>query len=290
MTLAVLDSDDRRHSLNAGEHEAFYFLFTLPDGQAFGFVRTLFSPDSVLEAVALNLHGRTWAYQRLASPLDDQSASGEALRLERRQAWSEWHCRFEGRLADVASGQDATLSLDMHFHALAPPAHYHFGQYHHIQQDGHMRGALVLGDQEYTGDWICSRDRSWGRRPLGGPIQDWVIASSPGQLYLVFATTGAQPVHFGHVEAHPRRLWQSPRVSIEEDAWRIEEAGAPATAWRVRRIAPPLIAYAGPPGQEGVRNAPQAGDLYRDEIGPATYTDQAGREFAGFMDQARRIA
>jgi hypothetical protein len=57
-------ADDHRHNLEPGEHEAFYFLFTSSDGEAHGFVRTLFDRDAVLELVALHLGGHTWAHQQ----------------------------------------------------------------------------------------------------------------------------------------------------------------------------------------------------------------------------------
>jgi hypothetical protein len=51
--ISLTPADDRRHTLKSGEHEAFYFPFTSPEGNLFGFMRTLFDQDIVLEIRAL---------------------------------------------------------------------------------------------------------------------------------------------------------------------------------------------------------------------------------------------
>jgi hypothetical protein len=49
------------------------------------------------------------------------------------------------------------------------------------------------------------------------------------------------------------------------------------------------VAYLGPAGHEDLRDTPQPGDLYRDDIGPAQFTAPDGRKMIGFLEQARRM-
>jgi hypothetical protein len=60
-------------------------------------------------------------------------------------------------------------------------------------------------------------------------------------------------------------------------------------AWRVKRQAPPLVAYLGGAGQEAIREAPRQGDLLRDEISPAVFTSPTGEQVMGLFDQAVRL-
>ena len=84
--------EDHRHTLEPNEHEAFYFPFTSPDRKVFGFIRTLFDRDAVLELVALHIGGRTWVHQQRAPLPDGQGiatdASGPSLTLTCREPWN----------------------------------------------------------------------------------------------------------------------------------------------------------------------------------------------------------
>ena len=91
MTMQSLSlQDDHRHDLEPGAHEAFYFVFTSPRGEFFGFLRTLWSNDSVLEIVALYSGGRVWRHQqRVPRPdgLPAEVASGSKLALTCQEPW-----------------------------------------------------------------------------------------------------------------------------------------------------------------------------------------------------------
>ncbi len=84
--------NDYHHILQPGEHEAVYFVFTTPTGDAFGMVRALFSHDAVLEMVAIRAGERTWVFQQRqpwpASAQPNPDTSGPTLRLPCIEPWA----------------------------------------------------------------------------------------------------------------------------------------------------------------------------------------------------------
>ncbi len=292
---ALITADDYRHALAAGEHEAFYFLFSTPDGQAFGFLRALFARDTVLEMVALRFGGRTWLH-RLRSALPDDppdvgDASGPTLRLTCQEPWQTWRCSFRSAVREVEGREIWPADLDLTFTALNAPGHYRFGPYRQAQQDGRLRGRIQIGAEVWSGELVCYRDHSWGQRPMGAAA-GWTIAGAPGYFYIVIAETGPQPVHWGRLGlagGEPRPP-SAPQISAAGEGWHLEDPAAGMGTWQVQRLAPPLVAHLGPAGQEAIRDRMEPGDLYRDEIGPALFTSPQGDSIVGFLEQARRLS
>ena len=281
-------ADDHRHTLEPDEHEAFYFLFTSPDGQTHGFVRTLFGRDTVLELVALHVGDHVWAHQMQStlsgSPALPADASGPALKMTCCEPWRAWRCLFDGAVHSVGDGASLPARLDLTFAATKEPALFGYGRYRQAQQDGRLDGHLQVGAETWGGELVCYRDHSWGQRPMGAASL-WTIASAPGHFYVVVVEMGGQRMSFGRVTtpeggSTPVR---APQITILDEGWRIEDPEAGLAAWQVRRMAPPLVAYLGPAGQEELRGAPQPGDLYEDKIGPAVFTSRQGEKIVGFV-------
>ncbi|HIE39390.1 MAG TPA: hypothetical protein EYP77_10055 [Anaerolineae bacterium] len=292
MPFRLVPEDDHRHTLEPGEHEAFYFQFTSPDGSVFGFIRTLFDREGILELVALRAGGRAWSHQQRA-PLSDApatDASGPSLRLTCLEPWRAWRCLFQGAVQGVKGGMAAEAVLNLTFTASGDPTPYRFGPYQQVQQDGRLDGRLRVGPETWTGGLLCSRDRSWGRRPMGAAT-GWTVVSVPGHLYVAVVQTEGGTVCFGQFTPPDgqRVPARAARVSPEGDGCVIEDREAGVGAWRARRLAPPLVAHLGPAGQEALRDEPRPGDLLRDEIGPALFTSPEGEEVVGFLEQARRL-
>jgi hypothetical protein len=284
--------DDARHVLGPGEHEAFYFAFTAPDGSVFGILRTLFGHDSVLEILVLNVQGTTWFHQStggIQPGLSDLDASGPSLQLRRIRPWEAWFCSFCGPVWNSA-GQEAPLLLQLAFTATTPPDQYIFGLYTQAQQDGRLRGHIGIGPTNLDGEWLCYRDHSWGVRPMGVAL-GWTVAWVPERLYAVQVETSQGPAGFGRFvaadsTAHPLRL---PQVTPLPDGGRIGEPEVGLEPWTFARIASPLVAYLGPAGHEAFRSTPLPGDLLQDELGPARFISPEGEPFTGFLEQARRL-
>jgi hypothetical protein len=286
-------ADDHRHNLKPGEHEAFYFLFTSSDGEAYGFVRTLFDRDAVLELVALHLGGHTWAHQRRAAlanlePATD--ASGPALKITCLEPWRAWHCLFQGTVRCMDAETALQANMDLTYAATNEPARYQYGPYHQAQQDGRLRGHLQVGTEPWAGELLCYRDHSWGQRPMGAAAR-WTIASAPDHFYVVVVEMEGQQLSFGRFTTPDGQYApaHAPRIGASGEGWCIEDPEAGFAAWRMQRLAPPMVAYLGPAGQETLRDEPRPGDLYQDEIGPALFTAPNGRKIVGFWDQARRL-
>lgn len=292
MTEALLPHDDARHLLQPGQHEAFYFAFTAPDGALFGLLRTLFGHDSVLEILVLRADGATWFHQSAAGLRESApglSVSGPSLQMYCRRPWEAWDCSFCGLVRDE-SGRATDLFLQLKFAATTLPGRYTFGPYTQAQQDGRLRGRMQVGGLDLHGEWLCYRDHSWGVRPMGVAL-GWTVAWVPERLYAVRVETPQGPAGFGRFLAsdgisHPLRL---PEVTAMSDGWRVEEQEAGLEPWMFSRIAEPLVGYLGPAGHEAFRPAPQPGDLLRDELGPARFTSPEGEQFTGFLEQARRL-
>jgi hypothetical protein len=286
-------ADDHRHNLKPGEHEAFYFLFTTSDGEDYGFVRTLFDRDAVLELVALHLGGHTWAHQQRDALTDLEpatDASGPSVKITCLEPWRAWHCLFQGTVQRVDAETASHANLDLTYAATNEPARYQFGPYHQAQQDGQLRGHLQVGTESWAGELLCYRDHSWGQRPMGAAAQ-WTIASVPGHFYVVVVEMAGQQLSFGRFTTPDGQSApvHTPRIAAAGEGWRIEDPEAGFAAWQMQRLAPPLVAYLGPAGQETLRDEPRPGDLYRDEIGPALFTPPRGRKIVGFWEQARRL-
>jgi len=287
-------TDDYRHNLEPGQHEAFYFLFTDRDGAVYGFLRTLFDRETVLEMAVLHFNERTWVYQRRvplsgdSPPPDD--ASGDALTLTCLEPWQSWRCRFQGMVQEVAGAKTLAARVDLAFAAINDPALYAFGPYYQVQQDGHVNGQLQLGSETWAGEMLCSRDRSWGVRPMG-VARRWTLVSVPDRLYAVVVETPQGPAGFGRFRApdaqfRPLHLLQ---VTAVDGGWRLEDPTVGLATWHVQRIAPPLVGYLGPAGQEEMRTEPRPGDLLRDELGPALFTSPEGERLIGFLEQAEGL-
>ncbi|MGB9775872.1 MAG: hypothetical protein ACPL7C_04890 [Anaerolineae bacterium] len=303
MFFSLSPPEDFRHTLQPGEHEAFYFAFTSSDGAVFGLLRTLFGYDSVLEILVLSIQGTTWFHHSPGEvgPRDaDLDASGPWLRLRCSRPWEAWTCSFWGPVRNSA-GQEAPLLLQLEFHATTPPDRYTFGPYTQAQQDGRLRGRIGIGQTDLEGEWLCYRDHSWGVRPMGVAM-GWTVAWVPERLYAVRVETPQGPAGFGRFVApdgswHPLRV---PRVALLETPsasqpqgfpwWRVEEPEGGLGPWTFTRIAEPLVGYLGPAGQEAFRPAPQPGDLLQDELGPARLISPQGELFTGFLEQARRLS
>lgn len=294
MSMALTAADDHRHELAPGEHEAFYFLFTSPDGTAHGFVRTLFAWDAVLEMVALHVGDRAWAHQQRAAlpgtPVPAADGSGPALKMTCLEPWQAWHCIFQGTAQSVDGEASLQVSLDLTFTATNEPACYGLGPYQQAQQDGRIEGHLHAGPGSWAGRLVCYRDHSWGQRLMGAAAR-WTIASAPGHFYVVLIEMEGQQVSFGRFvtpdgQSTPVR---APGIAPSGEGWRIEDPEAGFAPWQAGRLAPPLVAYLGPAGQETLRDEPRPGDLYRDEIGPMIFTAPDGSQVVGFWEQARRL-
>ena len=286
--------DDHRHTLGPGEHEAFYFLFTAPSGEVHGFVRTLFDRDATLELVALCVGGHAWAHQQRAAlpagPLPAADASGPVLRLTCLEPWRGWHCLFQAAVLGADERTTLQADLDLTYAATNEPALYRFGPYQQVQQDGWLSGRLQVGADTWTATLTCYRDHSWGQRPMGAAAK-WTIASAPGHFYIAVVEMGSQQAYFGQFTtpdgcSTPVR---APSIAALEEGWRLEDPQAGPGTWLVRRLAPPLVAYLGPAGQEALRDEPRPGDLYRDDIGPVLFTAPDGDKIVGFWEQARKL-
>jgi hypothetical protein len=287
-------SDDYRHTLKPNEHEAFYFLFTSPEADVFGFVRALFDPNAVLELVAVHIDGHVWVHQQRTalpnSPLIATAPSGPSIKLTCREPWQAWDCYFRSTVREVNGEKELRASLNLEFVAINAPDLYRFGLYQQAQQDGRLSGRLQVGKDERAGEFICYRDHSWGHRPMGAAA-GWTIASVPGQFYVVVAETPRQPLCLGRFTTPDGQLVpvHIPQIAAVDEGWSITDPGAGIGTWHVKRLAPPFEVYLGPAGQETFRSGPRPGDLYLDEIGPAHFTSPEGEQVIGFLERARGL-
>ena len=124
-----------------------------------------------------------------------------------------------------------------------------------------------------------------------GAASMWTIASAPGHFYVAVVEMGGQQMSFGRFTTPDGRSApvRAPQIITTDEGWRIEDREAGLAAWQARRLAPPLVAYLGPAGQEELRDTAGPGDLYEDRIGPLVYTPEQGDEIVGFLEQARRL-
>lgn len=291
---SLVAGDDYRHTLSAGEHEAFYFVFLSPDRPLFGFLRLLFGPDRVLEMVVLRRGRETWFSQCEAScspalsPLSP--IAGPGLYLVCDEPWQSWHGYRRGPLQRGDNNAPQSFELELTFQATTPPLLYRFGPYIQVQQDGHLWGRVEGAGAGWQGTLVGYRDRSWGQRPMGA-ASGWTVACLPGRFYAVAAETAPRPVRWGQCVLADGRVQPLTALAItaDEAEWRLEDPAAGLGPWQARRREPPLVVHLGPAGQEAVRDAPQAGDLYRDELGPVLFTSPQGETAVGFIEQARRL-
>lgn len=293
MELSPSPADDFRHSLQPGENEAFWFVFIAPEGSSFGFLRTLFGYDSLLEILVLRRGDHVYLHQfrgPWTAPWSPGDASGSALQLRCEQPWAAWQCNFQGLVRDTA-GQEIPLALNLEFTATTPPAQYRFGPYTQVQQDGRWRGRIRLGDREERAEWVGYRDHSWGVRPMGA-ARRWTLLCVPDHLYAVAVETEVGVQGFGRwIPPEGEGVFiDAPTVTEMGTGWlTVDAPGVGMGAWRVRRLVPPLVAYLGPAGHEAFRDAPVPGDLLQDEMGPVLAVAPDGKAYPGFMEQARRI-
>jgi hypothetical protein len=292
--LSLTLADDYRHALQAEEHEAFYFLFSSSDGQVFGFLRALFAWDAVLELVVLRMGGRTWVHQQHTLLSDDSrplaDASGPILKLTCQEPWISWRCLFSSAMQE--SGGEAVLQvdLDLTFTATNVPGYYRFGSYCQVQQDGGLSGQLRTDIGVWQGELLCYRDHSWGTRSME-VASGWTIASVPDWFYVVMIEMEGERASWGRWTT-PEGVFvpvRTPRIAPVKAGWQLEDVEAGGAAWHVQRLAPPLVTHLGQAGQEAIRDEPQPGDLYRDDIGPALFTSSQGKQIVGFLEQSRRL-
>jgi hypothetical protein len=286
-------TDDERHNLAKGEHEAFYFIFSQPDGSVFGYLRTLFGHDDLLEMVALRAGDHTWAHQaRYPWPSEithPEDASGPHLKFLCRSPWESWTLSYKGTL--TAGNESIDLDLAFQFQALNEPALYRFGgSYHQVQQDGIYTGTLKLGEHQWSDHWISGRDHSWGRRPMEVVLGTTGIVL-PDRAYLMLVQTPERSTSFGRVR-DAENNWQA----AQNPTWQAAAAGGqfsdPAAGlplWKVERLVPPLISHYGRGGEEAIRDHSEPGDFLKDEIGPALYTGPQGEQIVGIFDQTRKV-
>jgi len=300
MDLDVRPSEDQRHTLAPGEHEAFYFLFTSADGQISGGLRTLFGSDDVLEIMGLrwtSSPGREYAWmhqQRVAYAPEDQppdDASGPTMHLMCQSPWERWRGQFDGEAQRYEAGTES-LQLDLTFRAITAPARFRLGDYEQVQQDGRLSGAIQTPYGTWAGELISYRDHSWGQRGASD-IPGWMILDIPEHLYAFIIGTVERPL-FGvgriiQADGEMQSVWR-PRVrELAPGRWQIEDRKVGLAPWTFERLGPAGISYLGRAGQEAVRAEASAGDLFVDKIGPAVFTSPTGEKIVGFWDEARRL-
>ncbi len=293
MELDLTPTEDYRHGLQTGEHEAFYFALTSAEGKLCGIVRLLFGRESLLEIVALRLRERTWTHhRRLAiTPLEQPApqAGGDCLTLTCLAPWQSWQIHFDGSL-QPADGQDSLpLTMALTFHAVNPPARYRFGAYQQSEQEGRITGTLQAGSEQWT-DLLSYRDHSWGRRPMGAAA-GWTVLTVPNVFYVAIVDLGDSLFHLGRTLGANGQFAPvaTPRLTPTAQGWQFtpsEEWGTFTVQW----LGAPLIFHLGQAGEEEARPQARPGDLYHDAIGPARYIAADGRQFTGFVEHARRIA
>lgn len=287
--------EDYRHTLNPGEHEAFHFLFTTPDGALFGYARLLFGHAEVLEMLALRLGADTWVAQQRVPVPPPPDIAGNFLRLACVQPWQHWHLHFTGQATAVETGETRALTFAAEFQATNPPTRYRFGpSYQQVMQDGEFHAHLTLDAQQWAGIWSGARDHTWGQRPMRA-VRNCAVVTIPRRLYTVMVDTDMQPPCFGHwIDAKGQFTpVNAPQLTATTSGWTLEDVGGDVAVgdvavasgvWTLRRLAEPLRTYYGIAGQEEVRTSARAGDLLQDEISPALCTAPDGENFIGFLD------
>lgn len=300
MDLNVRPSEDRRHALAPGEHEAFYFLFASANGEISGGLRTLFGPDDVLEMMGLRwtpTPGREYAWihqQRVAYAPEAQSpddASGPTMHLMCQTPWERWRGQFDGD-AQTPESNAESLRLDVTFQATTPPVRFRVGDYEQVQQDGRLSGAIQTPHGTWEGELISYRDHSWGQRGAGD-IPGWMILDIPEHLYAFIIGAVERPL-FGvgriiQADGEMRSVWR-PRVrKLAPGRWQVEDRKAGLAPWTFERLGSAGISYLGQAGQEAVRAEASAEDRFVDKIGPAVFTSPTGDRITGFWDEARRL-
>ena len=293
--MTITPQDDHRHILQPGEHEASYFVFTLADGSVFGYARTLFGYDDVLEIITLRINGRTWVHQQrhpcapLQSPTPD--ASSPTLSLVCQVPWEQWTLRFDGEVQATDGDERRAVTLDARYTATTSPGHYRFGpSYRQVQQDGTLEGALRLGEQMWGGSWIAIRDRSWGRRPMTA-ITEVTVVLIPGYLYTVITDSKMQPSSFGRwIDAlGVGHATVAPQMTPTDGGWRVQDPGTAMPVWTAARLVAPISSYLGQAGQEQVREEKRPGDLLKGQLGPTRFVAPDGAVVIGFLDQLRGV-
>ncbi len=291
MNLNIAPQDDHRHILQPGEHEAIHFVFTLADGAVFGYVRTLFGYDDVLEVITLRTDGRTWVHQQryprapLQSPTPD--ASAPTLSLVCQVPWEQWTLRFDGEVRAADSDEHRSVTLDARYIATTRPVHNRFGPLHQlVQQDGTLEGEVQFGEQTWDGPWTAIRDHTWGRRPMDAVTKVFSV-SIPEHLHVIITDSKIQPPTFGHwIDVHGVvHATVAPQVTPTGSGWRIQDLETAMPVWTAERLVTPMIIYYGQAGQEQVRNERRPGDLLKDELGPACFVAPDGTVVTGFFDQ-----
>lgn len=284
--------EDHRHVLKPGEHEAVYFLFTTPAGDLFGMARTLFSPDTVLEILAVRTGERTWVWQRrhACAPLlhPQPDASGPTLTLRCAEPWARWHLAFhENVQATADAAESRPLHLEAEFKATGAPAGHRFGPtFIQGEQSGLLHATLTLGEQTWRGAWPCIRDHTWGQRPMT-VVKAAQVVIIPNRLHAILVETPNGTRHLGRAldERGASYPLQAPQLTPTPSGWRISDPAAGNVSWEFHRIASPLVWHLGQAGVESVRDVVQPGDLLREETGPARFTTPTGETLIGFFDQ-----
>lgn len=283
--------DDERHVLKPGEHEAVYFLFTTPNGDLFGMARTLFSPEEVLEILAVRTGECTWVWQRrhACAPLlhPQPDASGPTVTLRCTEPWTRWVLAFHGNVHATTSAKTRPLHLEAEFHASVAPAGHRFGPtFFQSEQSGLLHATLTLGEQTWSGVWPCIRDHTWGQRPMT-VVKAAQVVVIPNRLHAILVETPDGMRHLGRAMDTTGASYplQAPQLTPTPTGWHFRDPALGTLSWEFQRIASPLIWHLGQAGIESVRETLQAGDLLREETGPARFTSPSGETVIGFFDQ-----
>lgn len=289
----VAETEDQHHALRPDEHEAFYFLFASADGFISGGLRTLFSPQTVLEIVALKVGYQGWILQQripLASRPQADSG-GMSLRLQMIRPWQSWEAQLHDLLPHAFTGQRESIHLTMRFVATTPPTLFRLGAYTQVQQDGRMEAHLLTSAGKWEGELISYRDHSWGQRGAGD-LPGWMIIDIPQHFYaFILGTVEAHPLAVGRwiTPSGELKPLRAPRVMRIGNGWQVSDPRAGFPTWTFERLGPPGISYLGPPGEEQVGSVPMEKALYRDIIGPARFISPMGEIVVGFWDEAVRL-
>ncbi len=295
MKLDLRPDEDWLHTLQPGEYEAFYFVYTASDGRWFGSVRFLVGAERVLEFVALSIDGEGWgrvsAFPRSELRVEGHSLCGPHLRMTLEVPWQRWAIAFDGPLSRLNGEGERRYTMEALFEAENPAARYLLGSYQQAEQEGWMVGEFHLEAHHVSSRLRAYRDHSWGVRDLGTTPENWKVATAPGHFYLVYIDFARQPVVFGRVEMddgpHPLRRAEVETIDEQSVRYRFPEYGIEAYS---RRVTAPLHAYLGRGGEEALDPRPGFEPSIYDVMGPVLFTfDVEGQEVLGFLEEARKI-
>ncbi len=288
--------EDAIHSLNPGEHEAFYFATFSADGRDSIILRLLFGADDLLELAGVALGNQQWVSQRRIprqeAVIQDSLVAGQHLTMQCVAPWQRWKVSFRGEMSHVESNKLQPFFLDAEFNATDQAARYRLGAYQQGEQEGSFVGRMRLGNLEQHIDFISYRDHSWGVRQQVLP-DFWKVSTIPGHVYAAYMEVSGQKATFGRVETGdgPQPLHM---LEIEKESEQIVHFYAPeyGIRWTSTRSVTPWMVYLGQAGHETVRPHREEEDLMIDLLGPAKYRlviDEQESIHMGFLEEADRL-